>query len=1046
MSFQQLANSVGRKFNELRASLPDVESSIKNALQRTVDDIKSQSGFGQLEEQLKGMTAGLNVGELTSQFASTSPEAFKSNLPARPTTIAQTTEAGTLVPGESAPPWPNELEPFASHNCIFTLACLSQREINDPVNTYRKDGFKHIISKSGGYNGGRKAVRTQVEVALGAQVEFFINNFALKSVMTPSSYGRNSNVTELTFDVLEPYSMGLFFQALKVAALEAGYADYTLCPFALQLDFVGFNVDGEQQSVPYARRIIPIRLRDAQLKVDGAGSSYTVSAIAWNEQALVDSVQQIKTDLNIKGRTVRELLQTGGESLTELLNKRIKDMVERNQIASGDQYVILFPRDTSSVGASYDDYGIGTATDTGASATSGGYDDIGATRNSYDPIYSGAGMEQLYQSIVGTQAGQAVPETFGDYYRGLANGGATAGQIEFMMKKYAASDHSNNIIAQCAIIEDPVEAGVQPMNPPAYTGGSLDGYAQSVEQARTRQTDAFRSEYAVFNRTNPSIQISDDVRGIRFKAGTRIQEIIEEVVISSIYGRGLASQLNNITDPEGMVTWYRVETDEYIIPDEAELARSGNYPLLHVYRVVPYKVTMDFFKSPSEATPGLTGLKSQAAKQYNYIYTGKNKDVLDFEIQFNSSFIYPVNADRGSGNANASQGATNQMTAGAVDAQTTQAGGQSSGGSGSNGGDAGGANREAVGNSTGGQSAGLDNSAIQVARQFNDRLMNSQADMLNVEMTIMGDPFYLSDGGYGNYHAQDTSYTNMNADGHMNHTNGFVHINIMFRTPVDLRPDQGDYIFPEDLIVIDQFSGIYRVNEVEHLINDNVFTQRLVLNRVQHQEEQPVRTNLGALVPIENPTQALNDRTTTLQNQISEAAATIGQEANYETYLREVQSLLPGFQSLQGVVQGFQTSLNGPALEAFGKVGEAFTGLQSSLNLQDLTKIGADFSQLQGAVSQLESITSGQLSNLTGSLSSLDLGGANVLGRLGTDLQAQLGQTVGQIEGLARTNLPNLAAGAQQLSQLPTAIEAESARIEQAVSELNAGLRDRIRL
>ena len=116
---------------------------------------------------------------------------------------------------------------------------------------------------------------------------------------------------------------------------------------------------------------------------------------------------------------------------------------------------------------------------------------------------------------------------------------------------------------------------------------------------------------------------------------------------------------------------------------------------------------MDFFKSPSEATPGLTGLKSQAAKQYNYIYTGKNKDVLDFEIQFNSSFIYPVNADRGSGNANASQGATNQMTAGAVDAQSTQAGGQSSGGSGSNGGDAGGANREAVGNSTGGQSAQL---------------------------------------------------------------------------------------------------------------------------------------------------------------------------------------------------------------------------------------------------------------------------------------------------------------------------------------------------
>ena len=29
---------------------------------------------------------------------------------------------------------------------------------------------------------------------------------------------------------------------------------------------------------------------------------------------------------------------------------------------------------------------------------------------------------------------------------------------------------------------------------------------------------------------------------------------------------------------------------------------------------------------------GVPELKAQAAKEYNYIYTGKNKDILDFEI------------------------------------------------------------------------------------------------------------------------------------------------------------------------------------------------------------------------------------------------------------------------------------------------------------------------------------------------------------------------------------------------------------------------------
>ena len=34
---------------------------------------------------------------------------------------------------------------------------------------------------------------------------------------------------------------------------------------------------------------------------------------------------------------------------------------------------------------------------------------------------------------------------------------------------------------------------------------------------------------------------------------------------------------------------------------------------------------------------------------------------------------------------------------------------------------------------------------------FNDRLLHSMVDMVKIEMTIMGDPFFLSDNGVGNY-------------------------------------------------------------------------------------------------------------------------------------------------------------------------------------------------------------------------------------------------------------------------------------------------------
>ena len=125
-------------------------------------------------------------------FASMTPEQFKSNLPAKPGPISFTTKAGSLVPGVSAPPWPNELEPFASYNCIITLACLSPKEVNDPNNTFRKSGLQTVVLRSGGTAGAREKQKTRIEEALGANVEFFIKDFEFDSVMAPNSRGRTT--------------------------------------------------------------------------------------------------------------------------------------------------------------------------------------------------------------------------------------------------------------------------------------------------------------------------------------------------------------------------------------------------------------------------------------------------------------------------------------------------------------------------------------------------------------------------------------------------------------------------------------------------------------------------------------------------------------------------------------------------------------------------------------------------------------------------------------------------------------------------------------
>lgn len=1011
MSFKALVGNIQKKFDNVSAQLPDVGANIRAGLEKTLNDFKAESGLADLEKNL-GKVAGLNIGDLTESFANVDPALFKTNLPPKPGPISYTTGAGTLVPGVSAPPWPNELEEFASSNAIITMACLEPKEINDPNNTFRKNGFKHTILRSGGTGGSREKIKTQVEKALGANVEFYVNDLEFKSVIAPTTRNRATNVNTFEFNVEEPYSMGLFWQALQVAALEAGYSDYTLAPFVLQLDFKGWNVDGVEANVPYCRRILPFKFTKGTMAVNEGGANYSMEAVAWNESSLTDSVQQVKTDLAIKGRTVREILQTGGESLTELLNSRLKEFEEKDQIVRADQYIIVFPTDRSSKNSGYDEFGV--TSESTASATVSPLGEFDAS----GPRYGGAGLEKLYQSIVGTQDNQ-VPPTFGEYYAGLANNTANAKQIEFMFKKYAGSDYSANNIARATIIGDPVEAGIQPMNPPAFRKGqSADEFAAQSQQATADAQSQFREKYEIFNRTDSALQISDDVRVFKFKAGTRIQEIIEEVVITSMYGRSLLEQLKDIKHPQGMITWYQVETDTYIIPDEEELKRSGNYPQLYVYRVVPYQVHHSVFAAPGEPSVGVSEMKRDVAKQYNYIYTGKNKDVLDFKIEYNYSFIAPVTSDRGSNPANTAQGSSNQSRAGAPDQQLTTPT-TSSGSSG----ETTSSTAEVVDTNTGGQSAGLDNSAIQVARQFNDRLMHSNHEMINVEMEIMGDPFYISDSGMGNYHAEDTSFSNMNADGHMNYTNGQVYINLLFRTPVDIGQNDGTYVFPEELIVVDQYSGLFLVTQVTHKILDNQFTQTLNLTRMPNQTKSDSRSNIGALVPVTDPTKAINSKAVEFQNKVSQSAAVLGIEANYADYLREVQSILPGFQSLNSVIQSQKANLNGQALEAFGRIGDALTGAQSALNAGNLAKIGVDFTSMIGASATLADLTSSIDTKLEGTLNQLGLDGQKVLGAIGSE-------ATNAVSSLSRVQV-----------DIPNAIESAATDAASQLRKLNARLK-----
>jgi hypothetical protein len=260
------------------------------------------------------------------------------------------------------------------------------------------------------------------------------------------------------------------------------------------------------------------------------------------------------------------------------------------------------------------------------------------------------------------------------------------------------------------------------------------------------------------------------------------------------------------------------------------VAKTGVPARVFVYRVIPYLVHLSKFQGASESSPGIPQLKTQAIKAYNYIYTGKNKDIIKFDINFKAAFFTSIAGDLG-------QASTDSKTS--VKQETTSTGekavpGVAPGNTGA--GNLGRTLSKPVNDSNRTTLSGLQPES-QVARDFNDALMNSPVDLVMVDLEILGDPYYICDSGMGNYNAlQVPGILNITADGTMNYQNGEVDIELNFRTPLDYGPS-GYMEFPGGgTAPVSEFSGLYQVLFCKNTFTKGQFTQTLQTIRRPRQD------------------------------------------------------------------------------------------------------------------------------------------------------------------------------------------------------------------
>jgi hypothetical protein len=648
-------------------------------------------------------------------------------------------------------PLSNPLTVFSSFNSVITLSSISINDHRRPLETYKAGKLGNIVLRSAGAGNRSQETAMTTSSNPSGQYDFYIDNLDIQSIISFNPQTKGSNATDISFDVYEPYSMGVFLQSCELAARKNGWVNgYLNSIFLLTIEFVGYDDSGSSYVLERQTRNIPMIIKDIAMSMSAKGSVYKVKGHPSNEIALSNQYSLLQNDISVSGATVKEILQSGEFSLQTVINQRLAEIAYTSKVKTArDEIVIVFPEPGSNIFNPNDQ----TVSESGATL------DPDAPRTS--------------NNITLSRASSA--------------------------SNLIQSDDAVNIIGRSA------------MNLNEAMGG---------ESQITKQNEVQSNAKDPINRNKVVNKLT--TRQFMYKQGTSISNAISSILLKSKYCIDALDP--NKVDENGMVNWVRIETQvDYFPPEVGNYGNNVN-PKLIIYKIVPYKVHHSKIAVNGSLIKGYDKLRKEAAKEYDYIYTGKNTEIINFEIEFPRAFFNTVTADNNLFNS-AAQTSQQQSTGlpgpAAIKSNNTPGFADTLGPNMSTGVKT--ENKSNLGGTTAEDHRSL------VASRFQRALNDSRTDMMNATVTIAGDPYFLADSGFGNFSNTGSGRFNVTADQAMDHQSGEVDILINFRSPLDYSAD-GIMEFG-DTKVVEEFSGLFKVNFVHHKFSKGKFTQELTLQR-----------------------------------------------------------------------------------------------------------------------------------------------------------------------------------------------------------------------
>jgi len=522
---------------------------------------------------------------------------------------------------------------------------------------------------------------------------------------------------------------------------------------------------------------------------------------------------------------------------------------------------------------------------------------------------------------------------------------------------------------------------------------------------------------------------------IQFAKDSNIHEIIEAVIRDSEYFKGVLDKIEDAKNGDGMIDYFQIMINT--IPRQMDTT-FNQQRFTYQYIVCPYKV--HYSKIPGQQNSNFKAdkMKKYVKRVYNYLYTGKNIDVLSFRLNFNNLFFQAANPKMGNNDKSDTSravAASNDVvvkapTNGAKDAAKDQ-------------------NDRApmlptgeAGSTTGRGQPIQQSPYYQISYAAHQAILES-VNMLTGEIEILGDPFYIATGGMGNYlpTLKDIAITQT---GEANFNNGPVVVRINFRNPIDIDEETGLAKFSKTAV---PFSGVYQVLKCQSTLRDGSFKQKMNIMRYSGQiadESKLKETNAQQYIqdlkpgeqqvidkaPADVARAGIKPNEISLVNWLDKGLPSTGLPGQFANLLGE------GNLSLKTV-----TGALGPGMNALSQVnnlanglgvGDALTGINPlskgiPINVGALTGLTGNPLAGAAALSQIEnqvkSIAPGNVSNLiktsdaqsvsgliknVSDATSKVVGGVSAsAGNLATDASALVSNSINSIKSFNAADLVN---------------------------------------